>query len=700
MGDRSGKGIHVSVISGKRLRENGVEFLAGNLLASLLYVFYVFYVSPNFFHVVWCMKVFACFRSIAGIVLFSAALAAPFTALSEARAEAIAPSPVAQSPSALAETALPENDAFAPLRHHLENQDWQAADQETRQLLNRWIHPTGDIFGAPLAQDIPADVLQAVDQLWLEASDGRFGFSVQQRIWQEVSAQHPNNQEEAVRAFGRRVGWVRPTIENDNFVSPEWLTEPELENSLEAPTGHFPWAGVSWERIQNLLDDQSCGSCMVDAMYLQGDRFYRYLPVLFTHVQIALANPTLPAPQNWRSPRPRFSIDLNSLYPSNRCPVRALDQAISPNSQILAVSSYSYERACGGDASNSTLALWNAQRGNRIITLMRGMATEAWSQGEQAQEPPTELDRIVGDVANAIAFTPDSQLIAAGLSNGTVRLWRTDNGTLVRTLTGHRYAVRAIAISNDGTRLVSASSDQTIRLWNLQTGELIRTIQLNESDGVVHTALISPDGTRLAIATNRNLLQLRDLTNGRIVRTFVDSSVTEPDWLPIRFSSDGRFVATSDIDHSVKLWNASTGARIITFNGHQAPVTALAFSPDSQTLASASTDYSVQLWDLPTYQHARSLDADATTQPMQGRPPNPGHLDFTADGRVLASSGLLPMQHPITGEPLSSSGLLLWDTRTGETLTPVDAVTDFRFSPDSQFLLTNGFVLQVWQPGR
>lgn len=625
--------------------------------------------------------------------MFSSALTAPFTTLSEAQAQAIAPSPIAQSPS-----VFPENDALAPLRYHLENQDWQAADRETRQLLDRWVHPNGDIFGAPLAENIPADVLQAVDQLWLEASDGRFGFSVQQRLWQEALAQHPNDREEAVRAFGRRVGWVRPAIEQDNFVSPEWLTEPELENSLEAPAGHFPWAGVSWERIQNLLDDQSCGSCMVDAMYLQGDRFFRYLPGLFNSVQTALARPTQPIPQAWRSPRPRFSIDLNSLYPSNPCPVRALDQAISPNSQLLAVSSYSYERACGGDASNSTLVLWNAQRGNRIITLMRGMATEAWSQGEQAQEPPTELDRIVGDVANAIAFTPDSQLIAAGLSNGTVRLWRTDNGTLVRTLTGHRYAVRAIAISNDGTRLVSASSDQTIRLWNLQTGELLRTIQLNERDGVVHTVLMSPDGTRVAIATNRNLLQLRDLTNGRIVRTFVDSSVTEPDWLPIRFSPDGRFIATSDIDHSVKLWNATTGARIITLNGHQAPVLALAFSPDSQTLASTSADYSVQLWNLQTYQRTRTLDADTTTQPTQGRPQNLGHLDFSADGRVLATSALLPMQHPITGEPLTSTGLILWNTTTGESLTTIDSVTDFRFSPDSQFLLTNGFNLQVWQP--
>ncbi|MBE9099831.1 GUN4 domain-containing protein [Vacuolonema iberomarrocanum] len=38
------------------------------------------------------------------------------------------------------------------------------------------------IFVIPLVENIPADQLQILDQLWLEASDGRFGFSVQGQI--------------------------------------------------------------------------------------------------------------------------------------------------------------------------------------------------------------------------------------------------------------------------------------------------------------------------------------------------------------------------------------------------------------------------------------------------------------------------------------------------------------------------------------
>ncbi|MEP0934075.1 MULTISPECIES: GUN4 domain-containing protein [unclassified Leptolyngbya] len=588
-----------------------------------------------------------------------------------------------------------QNDAYASLRRHLNTQNWQAADQETRRLLERWAQGNAPM-STPLVSNIPVDALQTLDQLWLEASNGRFGFSVQQRIWQEVSTQYPNDRAAAVRAFGRRVGWLRPAPDSNNFVSPDWFTEPELSNSLNAPMGHFPWAGVPWSQIQEMLNQQSCGSCMVDAMDLQGDRFYRYIPILYDRVKVALETPTQPGTQTWSSPELRFQIDLNSLYPSNRCPLQTVAQAISPNSQILAVSSYSYERACGGAANNSTLVLWNAQRGSRIITLVRGQAMESYAYRGQAQEPPTEQGQMVGDVANAIAFTPNSERIVAGMADGTVRIWSTATGQLERTLTGHRYAVRTIAISADGTQLVSASSDQTIKVWNLQTGQLSRTMTLGEGDGVVHTVKISPDGTRLAIATNRNELQLRNLSTGQLIRTFVEGTVPQPYGIPIAFSPDGRFLATSDTDNSVKVWNASTGARLITLQGHGTTVNGLAFSPDSQTLASSSTDYSIRLWNMQNYQLLHTLNGAAGT--IGGQTESPSYLSFTADGRTLAASALLPFAHPVTREPLTLPGLTLWDVASGQSINQVQYATTFNFSPNGQFLLTNGHTLQVWQP--
>jgi WD40 repeat protein len=581
---------------------------------------------------------------------------------------------------------------LSAVRSHLQARNWQAADEETRRVLQGFVHPNGDLFGHPLAANIPPEVLQTLDQLWLEASGGRFGFSVQQRIWEEVRAQNPSDTAIAAKAFGDRVGWTRPQRDPNNFVAPDWLTEPELNYSQTAPVGHLPWAGVDWERIESMITAQSCGSCTIDALYLQGERFGRYLPELFNWTVTALTQP-LPAAGSWERPRLAHSINLRSLYSNPNCPVNTPASAVSPDGSVIAISSYSYERSCSSD-NNSTLALWNAQSGTRRITLLRGQATEAWNYSGTDQEPRGESDRIVGDVANAIAFTPDSRLVAAGLSNGTIRLWTTERGEAVRTLSGHRYAVRAIAISADGQVLASASSDQTIKLWNLQTGQLLRTITMDTSDGIVHTLVISPNGQRLATATHRNTVQLWDASSGQLVRTFVDEAINLPPQMPISFSPDSQRVATADTDNSIKLWNATTGVRLITLKGHNEPVQHLTFSPDGQRLAS-SDGKSARVWNLQTYETAHTLGLiQSAGHPIM--PTNLGNIAFSRDGRVLAANALLlPL---VQSEPIPQQGLALFDVATGRTLHHIHGVAQFQFSPDGQFIVARGQNMQVWQP--
>lgn len=171
------------------------------------------------------------------------------------------------------------------LQARIEAQDWAGADLVTRRLLAPGSTPMPP-FDAVL---LSPDRLRAIDAMWLRASNGRFGLSVQLRLWRQMRAAHPRNGEAAVNGLRDRLGWKlkTPRAEED-FISSDWLNESELTYSLAAPVGHLPWVGVSDAVVQSVAvppPGVHCGVCTVDAMQLRNERFYQYIPQLMEQVE-------------------------------------------------------------------------------------------------------------------------------------------------------------------------------------------------------------------------------------------------------------------------------------------------------------------------------------------------------------------------------------------------------------------------------
>jgi hypothetical protein len=129
---------------------------------------------------------------------------------------------------------------YTKLRDLLATGKWQKADEETATKMleaagrteERWLR----------IEDIdrfPCEDLRTIDQLWVKYSNGRFGFSVQKRIYESLGGTKDYDNK-IWEAFGDRVGWR---------VNNEWLHYNELKFNTKAPVAHLPMAGrwrVEW----------------------------------------------------------------------------------------------------------------------------------------------------------------------------------------------------------------------------------------------------------------------------------------------------------------------------------------------------------------------------------------------------------------------------------------------------------------------
>jgi WD40 repeat protein len=68
----------------------------------------------------------------------------------------------------------------------------------------------------------------------------------------------------------------------------------------------------------------------------------------------------------------------------------------------------------------------------------------------------------------------------------------------------------------------------------------------------------------------------------------------------LAFSRDGKYMVSGSGDHTIKLWEVSSGKEIRTLKGHGSGVFALAFLQDGKSLASAGDDETIRTWDIAT----------------------------------------------------------------------------------------------------
>jgi WD40 repeat protein len=189
--------------------------------------------------------------------------------------------------------------------------------------------------------------------------------------------------------------------------------------------------------------------------------------------------------------------------------------------------------------------------------------------GKEIRSSPTPMK----DLYSQLVITPDGRTAIAGSEKGMVirspyrtfpstdaygegagqlYLWDPRSGRQIRTLDGHRGAIRSLALSGDGRLLASASADHTVRLWELISGKTLFVLPTEKVYYHYPVTALSPDGWLVAIGTKSTL----------------------------------------------RLYSTATGKPVLELRGHNSEVRCLAFAPDNRRLASGLSDGTGLVWDV------------------------------------------------------------------------------------------------------
>ncbi|MFM6687289.1 MAG: GUN4 domain-containing protein, partial [Dolichospermum sp.] len=94
---------------------------------------------------------------------------------------------------------------YSKLRDLLKAGKWKVADKETVRLVIEWEEAEKE-KKRYIRFNFPCAELRTIDKLWVKYSNGRFGFSVQKRIYQGLGGTREYNRE-IWEEFGDKVGW-------------------------------------------------------------------------------------------------------------------------------------------------------------------------------------------------------------------------------------------------------------------------------------------------------------------------------------------------------------------------------------------------------------------------------------------------------------------------------------------------------------
>ena len=194
--------------------------------------------------------------------------------------------------------------------------------------------------------------------------------------------------------------------------------------------------------------------------------------------------------------------------------------------------------------------------------------------------------------AISIAASPDEKLLALGISDNKTQLINPEDGSVIRNLKSN-YGGWAVAFSPDSQYIVSGTS-QGILKWVTSSG--IWQITNGGQDKTVKSLTFSHDGKTLA-GGGSGFIYFWSMENGELINQVEDDRFGVMNSLD--FSPDDSMLVSGSADNIVRVWDANSATLLKELTGHSSQVYGVCFSPNGENIASGANEGTIRIWGLP-----------------------------------------------------------------------------------------------------
>lgn len=246
--------------------------------------------------------------------------------------------------------------------------------------------------------------------------------------------------------------------------------------------------------------------------------------------------------------------------------------------------------------------------GSRLITVSSDGAARVWAV------PPRELilELPSGDSKVLSAqMSPDGSRILTASKDHVARVWNAITGSLLSELDGHPASLLDATYNKNGELIATGCIDGIARVWNARSGELIS--QTYQKGGTITHVQFSPTNNHLLTLGNGGII-LWDISTKDAKLLFTTGN---PFTRSVSFSPDGKRIASDSDSKVISVWDATTGALLVSIEGHDKHVRSVAFSRDGTRIISASVDQTIRVWDAVPY-GVRHAEREANSRGEDG----------------------------------------------------------------------------------